>query len=133
MSRRLTFTIAALFVLAGTSSAWAGYMSVDQLDATGSHEATTASTANTPDDNQPLPARPSIERERPRGLANAPSDGGMSGSAGIGGASQAPSPAFIVVPCSTSAQLSARLHLSERVWLPPPFSTGVFRPPRRIG
>jgi hypothetical protein len=86
--------------------------------------------SGTPVDDESLPTVPRVQQHQRKALANAPANSGMSGAVGISGPSHAPAAALPVVLPDTSAQLSARVHVEERAWLPPPFSTGVFRPPR---
>lgn len=61
--------------------------------------------------------------------------GGMTSSPQTSSAgSNAPPPAALTTTAlSAEAQLIQRLGPAGKVWLPPPFSTGVFRPPRFVG
>ena len=127
MNFRLTTLIAAALVVACSSSARAGFLTADPFVVA---EFRDNAASSTPVDDESLPTVPWVQQHQRKALANAPANSGMSGAAGISGPSHAPAAALPVVLPDTSAQLSARLHVEERAWLPPPFSTGVFRPPR---
>jgi hypothetical protein len=126
MNFRLTTLIAAALVVACSSSARAGFLTVDSLVVAEFDKA--ASSA--PVDDTPAPPIPWVQQLQRKALANAPAGSGMTGAAGLSGSSHASAAALPMLPPDTPAQLSARVRVAERAWLPPPFSTGIFRPPR---
>ncbi len=66
-------------------------------------------------------------------LGNTPgSSGGMS-SQSVGGPSGASPSAVLTAEAAFRSELSSCLGPERKIWLPPPFSTGVFRPPRFVG
>lgn len=110
-----------LFACAGTAQA--GFMPV-QMDDHATPAAGTTNTAPAHPDHQPAP--PSVHDHD---FATQSSSNGVSGSSVTTSGGNAP-PAILGDNVNVSARLIALLGPEGRVWLPPPFSTGVFRPPR---
>lgn len=118
--------IAAIFLLAAAycAPAQAGLISVEGASAFAA--ATIDDPA--PDAQQPAPDRPEIKRLDEE-AANLETSGGMSGTVVVtsGGS---PPPAILSSATDVAPRMVSRLAPERRVWLPPPFFTGVFRPPR---
>lgn len=129
-----------LLVFGLTSTAQAGFIStgvdLSQSDFALFGFSAGASAPSKDRDESPAPAR---QLKRDVGIlpqfGSLGSGGGMSSTHSAGGTagSGASQSALIAADVDVSVELAARLGPQGRVWLPPPFSTGVFRPPRCMG
>lgn len=129
-----TFAFAALVL--GTQAVDAGFMATavhagcDSTGLTGSPSAGAASVGQ--DDGRerdPLvPPRRSFDQDQL--LALGPSGSGGMTPTTTGGPSSGSAPAILADAADVRCELIAWLGPEGRVWLPPPFSSGVFRPPR---
>jgi hypothetical protein len=137
MNRRFVPTLALLigcWLLSAAGTAEAGFIAAS-VDRDASALAGTSSMA--PSDDTPgrrLPIAEQLERQAALASPFAPASTGSAGapvtSASSSGPPVADLPPVAVTPPSG---LVTRLAVDRDEWLPPPFLSGIFRPPRFVG
>lgn len=130
---KLTTLLAfAGFVLIGANAVEAGFIGLD-LDGKAPEFVpmqAIGSSSSTSQDVQHNDAPAPTEELQRNDQAMQPTNGGMNSSAAGGSSNPVPTLALPAVAVNASAQLISWLGPEGRVWLPPPYLSGVFRPPR---
>jgi hypothetical protein len=132
MTRRLASTLAIVTGcwLASAASAEAGFIAAS-VDLEANSNGLLSSMSGS---EHPSPVSPALELlvQRQAAWANpfAPSSTGSAGAPSNLGSSGGPPAADLPVAAAAPSGLVTRLAAEREVWLPPPFLTGIFRPPR---